>query len=812
MNSYLTLLTVGMLPVLLSIVIYFTDKKTSLSKLSYNTKQIIIGILFGILAVCGTEFGVPIEGAVLNVRDAAPICAGLIFGAPAGIIAGLIGGIERWFAVYWGVGSFTRVACSISTILAGVFAAVVRRYMFDNTRPTAAHSFFVGLVGEVIHMLMVFLTNLNESAKAFKVVQLCTGPMVSTVAISVFLAVLLINTIDTRGKNFHIRKDYYLLSQLFQKRLMVIVVISFFITNTFSYFIQYGISNRNTENIMRINIQDAIEDVDMAVNQSLMDMVRLIASRIESSKTVDMETLKSIADAFDVSEVNVVGKDNIIAYSNVPEYIGFDMNSNEDSAEFGILNEGTNEYIQELRKNAYDNETVKKYVGKALKIGGYVQVAFDEDHFLEGLNQEVAQVAINRHVGETGHLMVVDNNYDIVSGENLFIYLNIDDIIASAEFKDFNEYKMYRVYLNSTPTYIMIGYAQGFTVVAYMPVEEAEQSRLLATYISSFTQIIIFEALFTATYFLIKYLVVNNIIKVDDSLSKITGGDLETTINVKASEEFVSLSKGINQTVDALKRFIEEAKSRIDAELKYAAEIQQSALPSIFPTRDEFDIFASMNPAKEVGGDFYDFYLINKHILVFTIADVSGKGIPASLFMMRAKTALKSYAEGGLAVNDILTNANYNLCEGNDAGMFVTCWMGFLDLKTGELKFANAGHNPPVLKRKNGTFEYLKTKPVGFVLGGMEGIAYKEQTLQLEPGDQLYLYTDGVTEATNINNELFGENRLQESLNKHADLNAKDLCIEVKKDVDEFVGEAPQFDDITMISLKLFKLHEHKEK
>lgn len=812
MNSYLTLLTVGMLPVLLSIVIYFTDKKTSLSKLSYNTKQIIIGILFGILAVCGTEFGVPIEGAVLNVRDAAPICAGLIFGAPAGIIAGLIGGIERWFAVYWGVGSFTRVACSISTILAGVFAAVVRRYMFDNTRPTAAHSFFVGLVGEVIHMLMVFLTNLNESAKAFKVVQLCTGPMVSTVAFSVFLAVLLINTIDTRGKNFHIRKDYYLLSQLFQKRLMVIVVISFFITNTFSYFIQYGISNRNTENIMRINIQDAIEDVDMAVNQSLMDMVRLIASRIESSETIDMETLKSIADAFDVSEVNVVGKDNIIAYSNVPEYIGFDMNSNEDSAEFGILNEGTNEYIQELRKNAYDNKTVKKYVGKALKTSGYVQVAFDEDHFLEGLNQEVAQVAINRHVGETGHLMVVDNNYDIVSGENLFIYLNIDDIIADAEFKDFNEYKMYRVYLNGTPTYIMIGYAQGFTVVAYMPVEEAEQSRLLATYISSFTQIIIFEALFTATYFLIKYLVVNNIIKVDDSLSKITGGDLETTINVKTSEEFVSLSKGINQTVDTLKRFIEEAKSRIDAELKYAAEIQQSALPSIFPTRDEFDIFASMNPAKEVGGDFYDFYLINKHTLVFTIADVSGKGIPASLFMMRAKTALKSYAEGGLAVNDILTNANYNLCEGNDAGMFVTCWMGFLDLKTGELKFANAGHNPPVLKRKNGTFEYLKTKPVGFVLGGMEGIAYKEQTLQLEPGDQLYLYTDGVTEATNINNELFGENRLQESLNKHADLDAKDLCIEVKKDVDEFVGKAPQFDDITMISLKLYKLHEHKEK
>lgn len=814
MESYLTLLAVGMLPVLLSIVIYFVEKKTVFSKLPYNAKQIIIGILFGALAICGTEYGVRIEGAVLNARDAAPLCAGLIFGAPAGIIAGLIGGIERWFAVYWGVGSFTRVACSISTILAGIFGALVRKYMFDDTRPAASHSFFVGLVSEVIHMLMVFLTNTSESARAFKTVEACTGPMVTTVAISVFLAVFVINTIDTKGKNLNTKKDYYLLSQLFQRRLMVIVVISFIFTNVFTYFIQYGISNKNTENVMNINIVDAIDDIDVAVDKSLLDMARLITSKIESIDIITMEALQSIAKDFDVSEVNIVGKDNIIIYSNIPEYVGFDMNSNEQSAKFGELNEGMYEYVQELRKNAYDNEALKKYVGKALKSGGYVQVAFDEDHFLKGLREEVTQVALNRHVGETGHLMVVDSNYDIVSGENLFIDLNIDDIISGADFKDFSDYKMYQVDLNGTPTYIMIGYAQGFTVVAYMPVEEAEQSRNLATYISSFTQIIIFEALFTCIYFLIKYLVVNNIIKVDDSLSEITQGNLDTTVDVRASEEFVSLSAGINKTVDALKQFIEDARTRIDAELKYAAEIQHSALPSIFPafpTRDEFDIYASMNPAKEVGGDFYDFYIIKKHTLVFTIADVSGKGIPASLFMMRAKTALKSFAEGGLSVNDVLTNANYTLCEGNDAGMFVTCWIGFLDLKTGELKFANAGHNPPVLKRKNGTFEYLNPKPAGFVLGGMEGIVYKEQQLQLEPGDQLYLYTDGVTEATNIDEVLFGEERLKASLDKHADLDAKDLCISIKKDVDEFVGEAPQFDDITMISLKFFKLHEHTE-
>ncbi len=810
MTSYLALLAVGLLPVGVSVIIFCLSKTKIFSNLSYITKQIIIGIIFGVLAIAGTEYGVPIEGAVLNARDAAPICAGLIFGAPAGIIAGVIGGVERWLAVYWGVGSFTRVACSVSTIIAGIYAAIVKKYMFDDSRPSAIHSLFVGLVGEVIHMLMVFITNLDESARAFKVVQICTGPMVSTVAISVFLAVLVINTIDTKGKNLNTKKDYYLLSQLFQKRLMLIVVLSFFLTNTFTYLVQNGVSNKNTENVMRLNIQDAIEDIDLAVDQSLMDMTRLIANKIESLENISNEDLVSIANNFEVSEINVVNKENIIVNSNIEEYVNFDMNSNEQSAKFDILNKGNSEYIQELRKNAYDNKDLKKYAGKTLKTGGYVQVAFDEEHFLKGLSQEVAQVALNRHVGETGHLMVVDSNYDIVSGENILIDLNIDDLISGAEFNDFVEYKMYKVDLNGTSTYIMIGYAQGFIVVAYLPVIEAVQSRDLTMYITSFIEIIIFEALFMATYFLIKYLVVNNIIKVDDSLSRITQGNLDTVVDVKATEEFVSLSTGINKTVDALKQFIEEAKSRIDAELSYAAEIQRSALPSdfpAFPSRDEFDIYALMDPAKEVGGDFYDFYLINKHTLVITVADVSGKGIPASLFMMRAKTALKSYTDGGLAVNDVLTNANFNLYEGNDAGMFVTAWIGFLDLETGELNYACAGHNPPCVKRKDGEFEYLKTKPVGFVLGGIEGVTYKAQSATLNEGDQIYLYTDGVTEATNINNELFGEGRLKESLDRHSELDAKELCIAVKKDVDDFVGEAPQFDDITMLSLKFKKLY-----
>jgi sigma-B regulation protein RsbU (phosphoserine phosphatase) len=208
-----------------------------------------------------------------------------------------------------------------------------------------------------------------------------------------------------------------------------------------------------------------------------------------------------------------------------------------------------------------------------------------------------------------------------------------------------------------------------------------------------------------------------------------------------------------------------------------------------------------MDTAKEVGGDFYDFYFVNEDTLAFLIADVSGKGIPAAMFMMNAKAVLKSYAESGLDVNKVFTLGNEKLCEGNDAGMFVTAWMGFLNTKTGEVTFANAGHNPPLVRHADGSFEYLKAR-AGFVLAGMEGVKYRKNELQLAPGDVIYLYTDGVTEATNINDELYGEDRLLALLNANKEASMEELCKLVKEDVFAFAGEAPQFDDITMLALK----------
>ena len=245
-------------------------------------------------------------------------------------------------------------------------------------------------------------------------------------------------------------------------------------------------------------------------------------------------------------------------------------------------------------------------------------------------------------------------------------------------------------------------------------------------------------------------------------------------------------------------------KERIGAELNVATQIQADMLPRLFPAfpeRPEFDIYATMDPAKEVGGDFYDFFLVDDDHLAVVAADVSGKGVPAALFMVIAKTLIKNHAQNRERPGDVFTNANVQLCEGNDAGLFVTAWMGVLELSTGEFVYVNAGHNPPLLKRAGGSFEWLKSRP-GFVLAGMEGVRYRENRLTLEAGDRLFLYTDGVTEATNSGLELFGEARLQAALNERRELPVKALLTELKSCLDKFVGEAEQFDDITMLGLE----------
>ena len=266
---------------------------------------------------------------------------------------------------------------------------------------------------------------------------------------------------------------------------------------------------------------------------------------------------------------------------------------------------------------------------------------------------------------------------------------------------------------------------------------------------------------------------------------------------------FAEMSRKTIEYVEQV-RTVTAEKERIGAELQTAATIQNSMLPHIFPPfpeRDEFDLYASMDPAREVGGDFYDFFLVDEDHLCIVIADVSGKGIPAALFMMVSKLILQSYALLGQSAAEVLTSANDAICTNNQAEMFVTVWVGILEISTGKLTAANAGHEFPVLKRAGGDFELFRDKH-GFVIGGMEGLKYKQYELQLEPGDKLFLYTDGVPEATDANQELFGTERMLTALNEAKDQNPEKLLLSVRQAVDAFVKEAEQFDDLTMLCVE----------
>lgn len=279
-------------------------------------------------------------------------------------------------------------------------------------------------------------------------------------------------------------------------------------------------------------------------------------------------------------------------------------------------------------------------------------------------------------------------------------------------------------------------------------------------------------------------------------------------LNIHTGDELEKLSNSIKQMEKDINMYIRDLttvtaeKERIDVELNMATEIQSTMVPCVFPafpSRKEFDIYASMTPAKEVGGDLYDFFLIDENHLGLVIADVSGKGVPAALFMMVAKALIKNTALNGSSPEKVFYTVNNQLCENNETNMFVTAWIGILTISTGKMICANAGHEFPAVCRKGGRYELLNDSH-GFVLAGMEGSLYQEYEIEFNPGDRLFVYTDGVPEATNAAEEFYDTGRMVDALNEIPEAEPEELLRHMKADVDKFVGDAPQFDDLTMLA------------
>ena len=284
----------------------------------------------------------------------------------------------------------------------------------------------------------------------------------------------------------------------------------------------------------------------------------------------------------------------------------------------------------------------------------------------------------------------------------------------------------------------------------------------------------------------------------------------DTMEKVQSRNEIGVLASSVGQMELDIEKYVRDLtavtaeRERIGAELSVAFRIQSDILPAVFPAfpdRKDFDIYASMAPAREVGGDFYDFFLIDESRLGLVIADVSGKGVPAALFMMIARTLIRNHVQSGEEPADALTAVNEQLCENNKENMFVTAWLGVLDLSSGQLKFANAGHNPPLFKHGDGEYEYMRVR-AGLVLAGMEGIRYRQSSVQLSRGDRIFLYTDGVTEAESQNHIFYGEERLCDVLRGLTESAPEETVAAVDADVRRFAEGAEQVDDITMMCLE----------
>ena len=782
--------------------VYLADKYTAAKKLPRMAKQIIIGILFGCVSAFASSHGMEWLGTVVNVRDAAPLSAGLIFGAPAGIISGLIGGLYRWFSVYWGGGMYTRLACSIATILAGFMAAGLRKLMFDNKKPTWSYGICIAVVCEVIHMILIFLTNMDNSSQAFEFVKGATAPMMLGNSVAVGVSIILVSLFS--HERFFRKKTSEGIAHTFQRRLLGCIVIAYLVTSTFTLVLQNGMAQIETQEVFTVAINDVEAAVREKSNHQLLEIAEQIKQEYENDPTI---SLSGLTEKYDIKEINIVAPGGIITNSTEADVIGnYDMNSKAQSKEFVDMLKVQDSFVQEYSPRGKDESVWRKYGAVNLTDGGFIQVGYDAEQFHEMLNEFVIDVTKNRHVGTNGFVAVLDEQLCMVI-DNAYAGKHISSIgiVPPEEMEQgqtatalYNADVVDGVSNLSAEYMYVFKFVEGYCLIAAMPVAEAMFMRDASMLTSVFMQVLIFSTLFVFIYILIKRVIINNLKKINDTLAQITDGDLSVTVDVRSNAEFASLSDDINSTVSTLKRYIAEAAARIDKELEYAKQIQLSALPTNFPKDEEFGIYAEMIAAKEVGSDFYDFYKLNDTTVAFLAADVSGKGIPAAMFMMTAKTIIKDLAESGMAVNDIFTKANEKLCENNESGMFVTAWMGILDLTTGNVQFANAGHNPPLLKRADGSFEYLKTR-AGFVLAGMEGVHYRVGELTLNPGDRLFLYTDGVPEATNPENKLYGEDRLLTFMNRNASMEATKLLPALKANIDEFVGEAPQFDDITML-------------
>ena len=564
-------------------------------------------------------------------------------------------------------------------------------------------------------------------------------------------------------------------------------------------------------------IQLKISDVEKQIDQNEQNLTRIRkeadenalakASALAKMLSLNPEIVTNVSEIEDirellsVDEIHISDETGILIAGTVPSFIGYDFASAEQSSQFlpAITNPKFKLAQDPMPRGI--NQEIFQYVGVArVDSPGIVQIGYKPQKLINAMEvADIKNLAAGFRVGNSGGVVIVDfQGYILSTNNEENIGKRLNDIGLNLE--NFNDEEgSFLGEINEVDYLISYRKSDEYLIMGTLPTREMYFSRDTGTNMLILFNILLFCAIFFLIARLVQVVVINGIYRVNTTLSKITKGYLDEKVHVENNKEFQMLSKGINTTVDALKEAIHEAERRIDSELAFAKNIQISALPGPFPKREDVEIYGQMHTAKEVGGDFYDYFMIDETHLGFLIADVSGKGIPAALFMMISKSIIKTYSVNNTDLANILYQSNNTLCENNESNMFVTVFMGIIDLQTGEFTYASAGHNPPLIKRQSQNFQWLEVKS-DCPLAAIEKVDFSVYKTQINPGDLLFLYTDGVTEAVNRKEELFSPERLIDYLNTLPEQTKPESIMDlVRHEVEKFAKGAQQADDITML-------------
>lgn len=600
-------------------------------------------------------------------------------------------------------------------------------------------------------------------------------------------------------------------------RFTALLVISFAVASLIGLSVQNYFQQRQTFTLLREYIEDFDAewdfDADMKAYSYEWGWGEAEDFSIAEFQDNDLLARTVRANVGMVSEISIVDERGVVTYSSDPEMTGFDLHNDDYLDDYLCLLDREGYYAKDFEPNPFVTDEDLKMVYTAITVkdySGFILFGYDRDVLQNHMESRLWQGVTGNRIGNTGFLIVCNNDKTIVGvtesaiNDTLTNNVSYDGELVLPE-KDDIIYDKLLFY--GKKSYVAAVKKPDYYLIASYPVDEANALRRKYNILFMSIFLAIMSVLFVVLYLFLDKHVLSSVRSIHGSLKRITSGDLDEKAAAGGSLEFHDLSGDINDTVSRLKELIQEAKEQMASEMENAWRIQESAVPAVFPENDRFSIFASMNTAEAVGGDFYDFFMTDSNTLVFVMADVSGKGMPAALYMMRARTLIKTYASYGLPVEKVAEKTNIKLCEDASRTMFVTAWIGFLNLRTGVLSYVHAGHTIPVLVGSEVSF--VKQK-INLVLGGVKRAKYIRQEITLSPGESIFLYTDGVSEAHNVKGEMYSEAKLLEVIrayykdapDRQGNDFCRDVCCFVAEDVSAFEGEAPQFDDITMMCVR----------